>query len=118
MKNREMNITINKEYTTLAEAESVKKQIKEFAKYNTPEMILAAFNEAFPRYYVCGNTVLVCNMEAFQIGENKNRYQVYMVVDSGYAFDRLNFYIDQNMQIDKRPGLHSADHYRLLDRKN
>lgn len=109
-----MNFTIDRDFVTPEQLASVKEQIKEFTSRYNERMLFDAFADAFDTY--ANGKIIVCDMLAFQNDKHENVYKVDMVLDAGYAFDRIHFFIDQNFEVDMRNILHYTEHYGHAER--
>lgn len=111
MKNTKMNITVDKEFTTIAQADKVKADIKEFKAVYTPEAVVKAFasaldaeNEVSPAAIValqCGE-VLTMTGEAFPGGYvygDETQFAIESTVLCGHEVVSVRFYTDLGLNV-------------------
>lgn len=94
-----MKISIDKNFTTLAQLPRVKEKAKEFKAANTDGDIRREFEDQTD-YNVFGD-ILKCDVTVFPvsiIGEEVN-YQVDMIIDGYIDFKRIHFYMDENLRV-------------------
>lgn len=106
-------ITINKEFTTLAQVAKVKEDIKEFRALYTLEDVFYQFMSAisdtedyFPTYGDLADSVICCKVNAFPSGlyfNNITSYDFEITIEQYTAIYKVQFYIDQDFRVDTRP---------------
>lgn len=100
-----MKVTINKEYTTLAQVEKVKADIKDFKSMYTEKGLLSAFSDATGLVdYFCD--VYSCEVEAFpenMLIDSDTVFCVEMVAGVKFStFYTIRFYCNISCEVDTR----------------
>lgn len=100
-----MKITINKEYTTLAQADKVRRDIREFRGMYTDGDLLRAFRDATDLDIAWNHDILSAFVEAFPAGSlfgDKTSFCVEMITHGFREFCEIRFYCDMNLEVDTR----------------
>lgn len=100
-----MKITVNKELTTLAGAEKVKADIKEFkARYTAGDLWREFFDQTgIDCPWNC--EILQVTGDAFPGGtfyDNETHFSLKIIAKGFYEFYEINFYCDSNLKVDTR----------------
>lgn len=100
-----MKITVDKELTTLAGAEKVKADIKEFkARYTAGDLWREFFDQTgIDCPWNC--EILQVTGDAFPGGtfyDNETQFSLKIIAKGFYEFYEINFYCDSNLKVDTR----------------
>ncbi len=92
-----MKITINKDYTAVAQLPAVKEKARDFKAAFTDNDLLRMFTEATDDHTIYGGEVIKCTVEAFAANYQTDAasYQVTLIVDAVTDFHRIRFYLDE-----------------------
>lgn len=103
-----MKISIDKNFTTLAQVEAVKEKAKEFKARYTDGDIRWNFEEQ-TEYNVNGE-ILKCDVSVFPtsfLSEECN-YEITLVIDGFIDFKKVHFFMDENLKVQ-----HGSTTYRM-----
>lgn len=112
-----MNITLDKENTTIALKDQVKADMKEFKARYTDSDLKRAFEDALDYGKTYGGDVLKADVQAFPSGwinDNATHFAVDMLVDNCIALYRIRFYCDMNLEVNTDPILVTIKEYRAV----
>lgn len=101
-----MKITIDKEFTAVAQVPRVKEDIKEFKARYTENDLLSAFWDTVNIPHPYGHSVILSEIDAFPSGwttGDKTSFHVQLVTRGFREFLEISFYCDLDLNIDTRP---------------
>lgn len=104
-----MKITVNKDYTTIAQIDQVKADVKEFKARYTEGDLKRAFFDAVDIHPANSSDVILCRGDAFPGGyeyNNETHFSMEMLltnnIDCLLGFCRIHFFCDMDLNIDAR----------------
>lgn len=98
-------ITIDREYTTLAQVDKVKEDSKEFSNCYTVGDLIREFTEQTEYNEIWAPEILKVEIKAFPAGTNYNNethFSVDMILDKWDKIYKVHYYCDMNIRIDTR----------------
>ena len=91
-----MTIKMNKEYTTIARANTIKEKMRDFKAYFTDADLLRMFVETVGEDI--HGEIIKCTVEAFNANDYTDAasFYVQIIVDGIVDFHRVRFFIDED----------------------
>ena len=100
-----MKMSINKEYTTLKQAEQVRRDMREFKERYTHGDLLRAFCDATDINETWNHDILSVTVEAFPAGsyfDDVTHFHVKMLTHGWRKFCEIDYYCDLDLNVDTR----------------
>lgn len=98
-----MKMKIEKDFTTLAQADGVRRDMREFKSRYTDGDLLHAFQDATGLYESSGHDILSVDIEAFPAGNDFGDSTVFcaVIVTKGFEeFYEIRCYFDMDLTVD------------------
>ena len=112
-----MKITIDKNYTTLAQAAKVRADVKEFkARYVDGDLVRAA--EVFTGKPLWVNEFVRCTISAFPAGSafgDETSFSVDLLIVAARVIYKVHYYCDINLTVDMRPTMFGDKLYSIRE---